>query len=166
MLRLTVTCCWLLLIVDGATAPALDLHVDATSGNDQNDGGSQPVKTIATAIPLARPGDTIHLRSVTLRDWAPFFDKSGEPGKPITLDCHGATLDGCDPLDPRGWVEADPGLFRHDDLLPLTDAIVDRLFFLWDGKLRPGMYAQVELTVAERPDALSVPKTAIVTKDG
>lgn len=35
-----------------------------------------------------------------------------------------------------------------------------------DGHLRPGMYAQVELTVAERPDVLSVPKTAIVTKDG
>ena len=81
MLRLTVTCCWLLLlIIDGAIATARDLHVDATSGNDQNDSGSQPVKTIAAAIRLARPGDTIHLRPETLRDWAPFFDKSGEPG--------------------------------------------------------------------------------------
>jgi len=35
-----------------------------------------------------------------------------------------------------------------------------------DGKLRPGMYAQVELTVAERADVLSVPKTALVVKDG
>lgn len=35
-----------------------------------------------------------------------------------------------------------------------------------DGKLRPGMYAQVDLTVAERPDALAVPKSAIVTQDG
>ena len=35
-----------------------------------------------------------------------------------------------------------------------------------DGTLRPGMYAQVELTVAERADVLSVPKTAIVVKDG
>ena len=35
-----------------------------------------------------------------------------------------------------------------------------------DGRLRPGMYAQVELTVAERSDVLSVPKSAIVTKDG
>ena len=135
MLRLTATCCWLLLIIHGAAVFARDLHVDATSGNDQNDGGSQPVKTIAAAIRLARPGDTIHLRPETLRDWAPFFDKSGEPGKPITLDGHGATLDGCDPLDPRGWVEAEPGLFRHDDLLSLTDAIVDRWFFWWDGKL-------------------------------
>ena len=35
-----------------------------------------------------------------------------------------------------------------------------------DGKLRPGMYAQVELTVAERADALTVPKSAVVVKDG
>lgn len=35
-----------------------------------------------------------------------------------------------------------------------------------EGKLRPGMYAQVELTVAERADVLSVPKTALVVKDG
>ena len=35
-----------------------------------------------------------------------------------------------------------------------------------EGKLRPGMYAQVELTVAERLDALTVPKTVIVVKDG
>ena len=35
-----------------------------------------------------------------------------------------------------------------------------------DGKLRPGMYAQVELAVAERTDALTVPKSAVVVKDG
>lgn len=35
-----------------------------------------------------------------------------------------------------------------------------------DGRLRPGMYAQVELTVAARADALCVPKTALVVKDG
>lgn len=35
-----------------------------------------------------------------------------------------------------------------------------------EGKLRPGMYAQVELTVAERADVLSVPRAALVVKDG
>lgn len=114
---------------------ASDLHVDPTDGDDAHDGAAQPVKTIARAIRLAQPGDTIHLRPVTYRDWAGFFDKSGEPGKPITIDGHGATLDGCDPLDPKGWVEFEPGLFRHDDLLPLTDAIIDRWFFVMDGKL-------------------------------
>lgn len=35
-----------------------------------------------------------------------------------------------------------------------------------EGKLRPGMYAQVELTVAARTDVLCVPRTAVVVKDG
>ncbi len=125
----------LLSLAPTAWSAPIDLHVDPTTGNDANDGATQPVKTIAKAIRQAKPGDTIHLKPVTYRDWAAFFDKSGEPGKPITLDGHGATLDGCDPLDPQGWVEAEPGLFRHDDLMPLTDAIIDRWFFVMSGKL-------------------------------
>lgn len=122
---------------------ASDLHVDPAKGDDISDGVTKPVKTISRAISLAKPGDTIHLMesrdprngSVVYRDWAAFFDKSGEPGNPITLDGHGATLDGCDPLDPNGWNEANPGLFRNDDLMPLTDAIIQRWFFVMDGKL-------------------------------
>jgi RND family efflux transporter MFP subunit len=34
-----------------------------------------------------------------------------------------------------------------------------------DGRWRPGQYVQVKLTVAELPDALSLPKSAIVTQD-
>ena len=119
-------------------APAVTgraLKVDPVAGDDARDGISQPVRTIAQAIRLAQPGDTIHLQPRVYRDWAAFFDKSGDPGKPITLDGHGATLDGCDLLDPKGWVEVEPGLFRHDDLLPLTDAIVDRWFFVMEDKL-------------------------------
>lgn len=119
-----------------------NIHVDPVLGNDGANGLAQkpsatngPVKTIAQAIRLAQPGDTIHLQPVVYRDWAAFFDKSGAPGRPITLDGHGATLDGCDPLDPAAWKEVAPGLFRHDDLLPLTDAIVDRWFFVMEGKL-------------------------------
>lgn len=111
------------------------LQVDPNNGNDAQDGIAQPVKTIAQAIKLAQPGDTIHLQSLVYHDWAAFFDKSGEPGKPITLDGHGATLDGCDPLDPKGWVEVEAGLFRNDELMPLTDAIIDRWFFVMDGRL-------------------------------
>lgn len=133
-LRLVCLCC-LFLATIGTAALAVDLHVDPVSGRDQHNGQSQPLQTIAAAIRLAKPGDTIHLRPVTYRDWAAFFDKSGETGRPITLDGHGATLDGCDPLDPMGWVEVEAGLFRHDDLLPLTDAIIDRWFFLWEGQL-------------------------------
>lgn len=116
-------------------AGANDVHVDPLVGDDAHDGVAQPVKTIARAIRLAMPGDTIHLRPVTYFDWAAFFDKSGAAGKPVTLDGHGATLDGCDPLDPKGWVEVEPGLFRNDDLMPLTDAIIDRWFFVMSGQL-------------------------------
>ena len=94
------------------------------------------VKTIAAAIKLAQPGDTIHLQPIVYRDYAGFYGKMGEPGKPITLDGHGATLEGSDPLDPRKWNEMSPGLFEAKDLLPrLDDAIIMRWFFLWDGKM-------------------------------
>ncbi len=35
-----------------------------------------------------------------------------------------------------------------------------------DGKLRPGMYAYAKLKVAERKDALALPKSAVMTVDG
>jgi RND family efflux transporter MFP subunit len=35
-----------------------------------------------------------------------------------------------------------------------------------DGKLRPGMYAHARLKVAERPDALALPKGAVFTAEG
>lgn len=113
-----------------------DLHVDPNQGQDSADGITSPVKTIAAAIRQSNPGDTIHLMpNLVYRDWAAFFDKSGESEQPITLDGHGATLDGCDPLDPIGWLEVEPGLFRNDDLMPLTDAIIDRWFFVMGGQL-------------------------------
>ena len=96
----------------------------------------EDVKTIAAAIKLAQPGDTIHLQPIVYRDYAGFYGKKGEPGKPITLDGHGATLEGSDPLDPKKWNEVSPGLFEAKDLLPrLDDAIIMRWFFLWDGKM-------------------------------
>ena len=94
------------------------------------------VKTIAAAIRLAQPGDTIHLQPIVYRDFAGFFAKKGEPGKPITLDGHGATLEGSDPLDPKKWTEVSPGLFEAKELLPrLDDGVIQRWFFLWDGKM-------------------------------
>jgi hypothetical protein len=55
--------------------------------------------------------------------------------KPLTLDGHGATLDGSEPLNPDDWPEVAPGLFRNDHLLRLDDAVIQRWFFLWDGKM-------------------------------
>lgn len=92
---------------------------------------------IAAAIKEAQPGDTIHLEPKVYRDYAGFYNKKGEPGRPITLDGHGATLDGSDPIDPAQWNEVSPGLFAADNLLPhLDDAIIGRWFFLFDGKMQ------------------------------
>jgi hypothetical protein len=104
---------------------AADLHV----GKD--------VPTIHQAIKAAQPGDTIHLEPKIYRDYAGFYGKKGEPGKPITLDGHGATLEGSDPIDPARWTEISPGLFKNDELLPrLDDAITGRWFFLFDGRMQ------------------------------
>ena len=96
------------------------------------------VKTIHDAIKLAQPGDTIHLQPIIYHDYAGFYGKKGAPGQPITLDGHGATLEGSDPLDPAKWKEVSPGLFANDELVParnLDDAVLMRWFFLWDGKM-------------------------------
>lgn len=103
---------------------ARDIHV----GKD--------VPSIAHAIKAAQPGDTIHLEPKVYRDYAGFYGKKGEPGKPITLDGHGATLEGSDPIDAAQWREVAPGLFAHDNLIARNDdAIIGRWFFLWNGRM-------------------------------
>lgn len=100
-------------------------------------GKDKDVPTIAHAIKLAQPGDTIHLEPKTYHDYAGFYAKKGEPGRPITLDGHGATLDGSDPLKVEDWKEVSPGLFANDNLIKRNDdAIVGRWFFLWDGVMK------------------------------
>lgn len=112
-------------LVLGSPLFARDIHV----GKD--------APTIHHAIKMAVAGDTIHLEPKVYRDYAGFYLKKGEPGKPITLDGHGATLEGSDPIDPVKWREVSPGLFAHDDLLPgLSDAAIGRWFFLFDGKMQ------------------------------
>lgn len=104
---------------------AADIHV----GKD--------APTIHAAIKAAQPGDTIHLEPKVYRDYAGFHDKKGEAGKPITLDGHGATLEGSDALDPAQWKEISPSLFSADNLLPgMSDALIGRWFFLFDGKMQ------------------------------
>jgi hypothetical protein len=110
------------------------LALNNVSASDIHVGKEAP--TIAHAIKMALPGDTIHLEPKVYRDYAGFYMKKGEPGKPITLDGHGATLEGSDPIDPAKWRELSPGLFANDDLMPgLSDAVIGRWFFLFDGKM-------------------------------
>ena len=106
---------------------ARDIHV----GKDAD------APTIHHAIKMAVAGDTIYLEPKVYRDYAGFYGKKGEPGKPITLDGHGATLEGSDPIDPSKWREVSPGLFANDDLMPgLSEAVIGRWFFLFDGRMQ------------------------------
>ena len=113
------------------------LPISILQARDIHVGKDSDAPTIHHAIKLAAPGDTIHLEPKVYRDYAGFYGKKGEAGKPITLDGHGATLEGSDPIDPVTWREVLPGLFANDDLMPgLHDAVIGRWFFLFDGKMQ------------------------------
>ena len=126
----------LLAILSCCRTEARDLYVDPGIGDDGNDGMTSPLKSIQRAIRIAQAGDTIHLEPAVYHEYAGFYNKRGEPGKPITLDGHGATLEGSDAVAPAKWSEVSPGLFKNDELLPtLNLAILWRWFFLIDGKI-------------------------------
>lgn len=128
--------------------------------------------TIASAISQSKPGDTIHLEPKVYRESAVFSNRNGEEGKPITLDGHGAILDGSEPLKPEDWKEIEPSLFANDSLLPnFRSTMLGRWFFLWNGtvqrmgiaskassqklkdpsELRPGEWTFVRETDPEAP---------------
>jgi len=115
---------------------ARDLHVDPAQGRDSNDGVKLPFKTIKQAIRVALPGDTIHLVPATYYESAVFANKHGEPGRPITLDGHGAVLEGSDPVTSKEWEPVSPGLYRKQHLIPrIDDAVLQRWFMLWNGRM-------------------------------
>jgi hypothetical protein len=78
---------FLILIAFSLLLSARDIHVgkDAASIHARNK--------------AAQPGDTVHLEPKIYRDCAGFYDKKGEPEKPITLDGHRATSEGRDSID-------------------------------------------------------------------
>ncbi len=136
-------------VSDRAADAGRNLYVDSVSGDDRASGLAEkptgndgPLKTLHPAIRRARPGDTIHLvpGSAPIHDIAVFHDVHGEPGRPITLDGHGATLTGCEPLDPAQWNEVAPGVYRCDHLireklLTQDEAVVERWFMIFDGQM-------------------------------
>ncbi len=125
-----------------ATALARDFFVNPATGTDSANGLAAaaagpdgPVKTIARGLKLAGPGDTVHLAPVVFKESATFHNRSGEPGRPLVLDGHGATLDGSEPLHPADWQETAPGLYRNDHLLKADDFVLLRWFFSFDGRI-------------------------------
>lgn len=127
-----------LLAVSAGPGLARDWHVDNLLGADDATGtADSPLRTANVAIARAAPGDTIHLvpNPEPYKQMVVFHNKSGEPGKPITIDGHGATLSGSEPLDPAAWEQVSPGLYRSTTLQPNTPAIIGRYFFVFDGAI-------------------------------
>jgi hypothetical protein len=115
--------------------PGRELKVDPATGDDKSDGLAKPSKTIARAIRLAQPGDTIHLAPAVYYETADFSTKHGELGRRITLDGHGALLEGSDAIRAEEWEQVAPGLFKNVKLIRMDDAILGRWFFLWNGEM-------------------------------
>ncbi len=122
MKQLPTTCLvCLYLFCTHFSAGAADIYVNNVTGDDARDGlsgtvaapTSGPLKSIAKAVAKAGPGDTIHLEP-TGQDYHEeilFKDKGGDPGRPITVDGHGVTLNGAEPCPPGAWKKADGKLW-------------------------------------------------------
>lgn len=142
ILRTTIVLLWGLTAASQISL-ARDIYVHPQYGDDKADGLAAmangdhgPCKTIARGLKLAGPGDTVHLVPLIFKESAVFYNREGEPEKPIVLDGHGAILEGSEPLQIADWQEASPGLFRNDNFLKrLDDAILQRWYFLFDGRM-------------------------------
>jgi hypothetical protein len=141
-----------------AAAAALALAA-VSSARDLRVGLDPEVPSLAHAIKLALPGDTIHLEPKVYRDYAGFYGVRGAPGRPIILDGHGATLEGSEPLDPGPWTETAPGHFAAPaaKVLPRADdAVLARWFFLIDGRIvRMGRVSKGRSAPWKAPESLA-----------
>lgn len=136
----------LVCLLAACPAFAADYYVDNAIGKDTHDGKSKqaPFHTINQAIGVAAPGDTIHLVPTgrLYRQSAVFMNKGGLPGKPITLDGHGATLSGADPCPAEGWKPWKEGVLMRDDM-------TSNVFLLVDGEMVFGRMARDALEPGE-----------------
>ncbi|HUT91461.1 MAG TPA: hypothetical protein VMY37_18325 [Thermoguttaceae bacterium] len=97
-------------IADGM-AEGREIFVNIETGDDANLGtAAEPLATAQRAVNVATSGDTIHLlpESALYRQMIALRGKSG-----ITIDGHGVTLTGADPLPSEGWEPLGDRLHRR-----------------------------------------------------
>lgn len=128
MMRLSFVCSVLIAALLGSeTTPARDYFVHL-NGRDSNAGTeAAPLATVQAAVKLAQSGDVVHLGppGAVYRQAVSFVGKTN-----VTLDGHGVTLDGSDPLPTDGWETVSEGLRR----LRLRRPAMDRHLLTFDGR--------------------------------
>jgi hypothetical protein len=88
-----------------------ELYVNVQTGSDQNPGThDRPLATAQQAVVKAQPGDVIHLlpEGAVIRQMIVLAAKEG-----ITIEGHGTTLTGADPLPADGWEQVKDNLARR-----------------------------------------------------
>jgi hypothetical protein len=116
--------CLLGLLLLSSPAVGRDVVVDNVNGNNRftgqqvrDQGGTGgPVRTLAKALQLAGPGDTI----ILLKNDAPYRESisltgsrhSGDAQQPFTLRGNGAILDGSAPAPAKLWEHHNAAIFR------------------------------------------------------
>lgn len=125
-----------------AALGAADIYVDYNKGNRKNPGTKEaPLDIVARAINKAKPGDTIYIlpSDKPIRDAIVFRNKSGEAGKPITVDGMNNIFLGTMPLNPKEWKEFQPGYFKCTRQIGTN--MSNRYFMTLKGKIhRMGRY--------------------------
>lgn len=115
---------------------AADIYVDYNKGKPKNPGTKEaPLDILARAINKAKPGDTIYVlpSDKPIRDAIVFRGKSGEPGKPITVDGMNNIFLGTRPLNPKEWKEIKPGYFACTR--KIGNNMANRYFMTLKGKI-------------------------------
>lgn len=147
-----------------------NFYINNETGSDSADGltPTTAVRTFAKAVTLlTAPGDTLHLAvtSQPYRETLLFKDNfGGVPGCPITIEGHGATITGADPINPADWTSLGGGLYKNATLINELEEVdepskLQRVFFLFDGVLQnmgrtskgahPAFKAPAELNAGE-----------------
>lgn len=123
-----------------------------------------PLATLARAVKLAQPGDTILLApgDAPVHQSLVIASRSGAPGKPIIFDGQGRTLIGTRALDPTEWQEIRPGVYRSQSYLAdhvkpgKAKSAIARCFMVFGGKVQNmGLTDKLNRPALPSPDALA-----------